>query len=285
MTLTATKLSDVLGVEITGIDLSNPVDDATFAEIHALHLAHQVICFRGQALDPEQQIAFTKRFGGLEIHISHEYLLDGYPEVMVLSNKKVDGKYIGIVEAGSDWHSDLSYMAEPSMGTMLHALEIPKIGGDTEWIDMYAAYDTLPIETRQRIDGLKGIHTFDRRRNTRVRMPDQNKADPAKSYDRSPPDAHHPIVRTHPETGRKALFVSPRFTIAIAGMDDAEAQPLLDQLFDHAISDRFTYRHKWQPGDMLFWDNRCTLHLACGGVQEPEIRHMHRTTLSGDVPY
>jgi taurine dioxygenase len=280
-----TPLSTALGAEITGIDLSGDLDDAAFGEIHAAHLEHQVIVFRDQNLDPVQQIAFTRRFGDLEIHISHEYLLPDHPEIMVLSNRKVDGEYIGIVQAGSDWHSDLSYMARPSMGTMLHALEIPEAGGDTEWTNMYSAYETLPAATRTRIEGLRGIHTFDRRRNRRVAMPDQNKGDPARAYDRSPPDAIHPIVRTHPETGRKALFVSPRFTIAIVGMDDAEAQKLLDELFAHAISPEFIYHHKWRLGDLLFWDNRCLLHLACGGIKPPGIRHMHRTTLAGDVPY
>ncbi len=285
MAMTVSPLSDALGAEITGIDLSQPLDGATFKDIREIYHQRQVIAFRDQSLDPEQQIAFSRRFGDLEIHISHEYLLPDHPEIMVLSNRKVDGEYIGIVEAGSDWHSDLSYMERPSLGVMLHALEVPDEGGDTEWANMYTAWETLPAETRQRIEGLKGIHNFDRRRNPRVSIPNQNRDDPARAYDRSPPDAIHPIVRVHPETGRKALFVSPRFTIAIAGMNDSEAQKLLGELFDHALQREFIYHHKWRLGDLLFWDNRCTLHLACGGIKPPGIRHMHRTTLSGDIPF
>ena len=285
MSMTVNPLSDVLGAEITGIDLAQPVDDATFAEIREIFHDRQVIVFRDQKLDPDQQIAFSRRFGDLDIHISGEYLLDGFPEILVLSNRQEDGKYVGLLQGGKDWHSDLSYQEKPCMGSMLHALEIPDQGGDTEWANMYTAYDTLPAATKARIEGLRGIHSFDRRRNTRVTMPIQYEGNADGAYDRSPPDVYHPIARTHPATGRKALFVSPRFTIGIQDMIDAEAQPLLDELFDHAIRPELIYHHKWRLGDLLFWDNRCLLHLACGGIKPPGIRHMHRTSLSGDVPY
>ncbi len=285
MPMTVNPLSDALGAEITGIDLAQPVDDAAFEEIRGVFHDRQVIVFRGQKLDPERQIAFSRRFGDLEIHISREYLLDGHPEILVLSNRQEDGRYIGLLQGGKDWHSDLSYLQAPSMASMLHALEIPAEGGDTEWANMYAAYDTLPAATRDRIHGLRAIHSFDRRRNPRVTIPIQYKGNADGAYDRSPPDVYHPIARTHPATGRKALFVSPRFTIGIQDMDDGEAQPLLDELFEHAIRREFIYHHKWRLGDLLLWDNRCLLHLACGGIKEPGIRHMHRTTLSGDVPY
>ncbi len=285
MAMTVKPLSDALGAEITGIDLSQPVDDATFADIRDVFHDRQMIVIRDQKLDPDQQIAFSRRFGDLEIHISREYLLDGYPEILVLSNRQVDGQYIGLLQAGKDWHSDLSYLERPSMGSMLHALEIPDQGGDTEWSNMYTAYETLPAGTRRRIDGLRGVHSFDRRCNPRVTIPIQYAGNADGAYERSPPDVFHPIARTHPVTGRKAVFVSPRFTIGIEGLDDAEAQPLLDELFDHAIRRAFIYHHKWRLGDLLLWDNRCLMHLACGGIKPPGIRHMHRTTLSGDVPF
>jgi len=283
-TFTVRPLSATLGAEITGIDLSQPVDDDTFDELRRVFHDSQIVVFRDQRLSPERQIDVSRRFGDLEIHISTEYLLPNHPEILVLSNRRVDGRHIGLVEAGSDWHSDLSYIARPSLGSLLYAIEVPTNGGDTEWADMYAAYETLPDDVKRRIDGLKGIHTFDRRRNPRVRIPNQHKGN-AITYDRSPDDAIHPLVRVHPATGRKALFVSPRFTIAIADMPDEEAQPLLDTLFAHQIRRDFIYHHKWQQGDLLFWDNRCLIHRACGGIRPPEIRHMHRTTVAGDVPF
>ena len=285
MTPAITPLSDALGAEITGIDLAAPVDDEAFgAIVHAFH-AHQIVVFRDQSLTPARQIAFSRRLGDLEIHIANEYLLEGYPEILLVSNKQVDGRYVGLAQAGKDWHSDLSYLDRPSMVTLLHAIEVPDQGGDTEWVNMYTAFETLPEDTKRRIMGLRGIHSFDRRRNPRVTMPLQNKDDPAAAYDRSPPEVSHPIVRTHPDTGRKALFVSPRFTIGIRDMEDGQAQALLDELFAHAIRPEFIYRHRWRLGDLMLWDNRCTLHLACGGIEPPGIRHMHRTTVAGAVPY
>jgi taurine dioxygenase len=285
MTFTLTPLSDALGAEITGIDLAGTLDDDIFGRIvHAFH-AHQIIVFRDQELTPEQQIAFSRRFGDLEIHISREYLHDDHPEILLVSNRQVNGEYVGLAQAGKDWHSDLSYLEKPSMGSLLHALEVPQAGGDTEWANMYTAYETLAEDTKRRIAGLKAIHSFDRRRNPRVDLPMQHENNPDSAYERSPDDVYHPMVRTHPDTGRKALFVSPRFTIGIQDMEDSEAQELLDELFEHVIQPEFIYRHKWRLGDLMFWDNRCTIHLACGGIKPPGVRHMHRTTVAGDAPY
>lgn len=283
MPMTITPLSAAVGAEITGIDLAH-VDDRDFTKLHRAFLDNGLVVFRDQHLTAEQQIAFSRRFGDLEIHISTEFLLPDHAEILVLSNRKENGRHIGLVEAGSDWHSDLSYMAMPSLGSLLYALEVPAEGGDTEWANMYAAYDALPADMKARIEGLRAVHNFDRRRNPRVAIPAQHRDRPA-AYDRSPPDAIHPVVRAHPETGRKALYVSPRFTIGIEGMDDAEAQPLLDALFAHQIRREFIYHHRWRLGDLLFWDNRCTIHRACGGIKPPGIRHMHRTTVAGDLPH
>ena len=204
----------------------------------------------------------------------------------MLSNRKEKGEYIGVENAGDYWHSDLSYMTRPSLGSLLYALEVPPEGGDTEWANQYAAYETLPGKTRKRIDGLNARHTFNRFRNPRVHIPDHAKKNEKQRYEKiSPDDAIHPIVRTHPVTGRKALYVSPRFTIGIEDMPDDEAQALLDELFTHMIRPEFIYHHKWRLGDLLFWDNRCLVHLACRGIPEGQIRHMHRTTVSGDVPF
>jgi len=278
-------LSPALGAEITGIDVAD-LDDAAFSVVRDTFHENLVVVFRGQKLDPESHIAFSRRFGDLEIHISKKYLLDGHPEILVLSNRKVNGQYVGVENAGDYWHSDLSYMDKPSLGSLLYALEIPDVGGDTEWSNMYTAYDTLPDETKRRIEGLRARHSFNRMRNPRVEVAPQHAEGAAQHYaEISPPDAIHPVARTHPVTGRKALFVSPRFTIGIEGLPEDEGQALLDELIAHAIQPDFIYHHEWRPGDLLFWDNRCTLHLACRGIPQGMIRHMHRTTLSGDVPY
>ena len=280
-----TPLSPALGAEITGVDVAD-IDEAAFAAVRDAFHDRQLIVFRDQSIDPDSHIAFSRRFGELEIHISTDYLLDGHPEILVLSNRKDNGKYVGIENAGDYWHSDLSYMDKPSLGSLLYALEVPDAGGDTEWANMYAAYDALSDEMKQRIDGLRARHSFNRMRNPRVGVSPQRAKDAAAHYARiSPPDVIHPVARTHPVTGRKALFVSPRFTIGIEDMPDDEAQALLDELFAHAIRPEFVYHHRWRLGDLLFWDNRCTLHLACGGIPEGMYRHMHRTTVAGDVPY
>ena len=279
------RLCDALGAEITGVDVAAAGDDAV-RDIRRAFLDHQVIVLRDQKLTPAQHVAFSRRLGALEIHISKKYLLDGAPEILVLSNRKANGEYVGVENAGDYWHSDLSYMDRPSLGSLLYALEVPPQGGDTEWSNQYLAYEALPHSTRRRIEGLRAIHTFNRVRNPRVHIPEHAQHNARERYEKiSPPDAIHPIVRTHPETGRKALYVSPRFTIGVEGMADDEAQPLLDELFESAVRPEFIYHHKWRLGDLLMWDNRCLLHLACRGIPEGQIRHMHRTTLSGDVPY
>ena len=151
---------------------------------------------------------------------------------------------------------------------------------------MYDAYDTLTEKTKKRIDGLKARHSFNRYKNKRVGIPKQRQQGGKERYEKiSPPDVFHPVVRTHPDTGRKALYVSPRFTIGILDGSEDEAQELLDELIEHTIQPKFIYHHEWRVGDLMMWDNRCTLHLACRGIPEDQIRHMHRTTVSGDVPF
>ncbi|MEE9195919.1 MAG: TauD/TfdA family dioxygenase [Alphaproteobacteria bacterium] len=287
MTMTVTPISDALGAEVTGLDLAGEVSDATIAAIKAALVEHLVLVFRDQKLSAPQQIAIARRFGDLVRRISGDFLHPEYPDVLVLSNRKVDGKYIGAtpIYAGFTWHADLTYAERPSMGSMLHALEVADEGGDTAFANMFTAYETLPEDTRRKIDGLGAIHVRDRRKNPRAQLTEDFDRDADAYYAIKVPDSVHPMVRTHPECGRKALFVSPRFAVAIDGMDDAEAQPLLDELYAHQIRPEFIYRHKWRLGDLVFWDNRSTIHLACGGIKPPGIRHLHRTSIAGDVPF
>ncbi len=276
-------LSDVLGAEVVGIDVA-ALDDPTFADIHAAFLEHQILVFRDQSLAPDAHIAFSERFGPIESRPDRPYTLAGVPEISVLSNRRTDGEPVGVINAGDFWHTDLSFADIPSRATFLHALEVADEGGDTEWSNMYLAYETLPEDTKRRIDGLRGVHVFDRRKNPRTRVDSQFATNPDAVYGLPIPEATHPIVRTHAETGRKSLFISPRFVVGIDGMDDEEAQALLDELFAHQIRPAFRYRHNWRRGDFLMWDNSCLIHIGRGNIKPPGVRHMHRTMVLGDRP-
>jgi len=286
MTMTVNRLSDALGAEVTGVELAPDLADAAIRQIEAALCDHLVLVFRDQHLAPAAQVAFARRFGELVVRVSGEFLHPDHPELLMLSNRMVDGEYTGATAAyaGEVWHTDLTYAARPSMGSMLHAIEVADEGGDTAWANMYLAYETLADATRRRIERLRAIHVRDRRRNPRALPSDQFDRDVDKYYSLKVPDSLHPMVRTHPVTGRRTLFVSPRFVVAIEGMDDGEAQPLLDELFAHQIRPDFIYRHKWRRGDLVFWDNRATIHLACGGIKPPGIRTLHRTSIAGGAP-
>ena len=279
--------STALGAEITGIKLSSSCGDDLIRDIKSALHEHLVLVFRDQDLLPGEQVAFSERFGELVVRVSGEFLHPEFPPVLILSNRIINGKSEGATDAyaGSHWHSDLTYAERPSFGSMLHALEVADEGGDTAWANMYEAYDTLNNEIKERIDGLKAIHVRDRRRNPRAGIPGNFDRDVNAYYDIKVPDSIHPMVRTHPVTGRKSLYVSPRFTVAIEGVDDVEGQPLLDELFDHQKKPDFMFRHKWKTGDLVFWDNSATIHLACGGLKPHDVRKLHRTSIAGDVPY
>ena len=279
--------STALGAEITGIKLSSSCGDDLIRDIKSALHEHLVLVFRDQDLLPGEQVAFSERFGELVVRVSGQFLHPEFPPVLILSNRIINGKSEGATDAyaGSHWHSDLTYAERPSFGSMLHALEVADEGGDTAWANMYEAYDTLNNEIKERIDGLKAIHVRDRRRNPRAGIPGNFDRDVNAYYDIKVPDSIHPMVRTHPVTGRKSLYVSPRFTVAIEGVDDAEGQPLLDELFDHQKKPDFMFRHKWKTGDLVFWDNSATIHLACGGLKPHDVRKLHRTSIAGDVPY
>lgn len=275
-------LSKAAGAEIIGVDAANLTEQQFDEVLDCLH-NNVVIVIRDQALTPAQQVAFSRRFGELEPHISPVYQMKEQPEIMLLSNEVVDGKLVGNPDAGSEWHSDQSYTDQPCAYTILQSVKVPAHGGDTAWTNMMMAYDTLPAGLKARIARLKGVHNFSRHKNPRIKPLERLTKEYYDTY--SPPDAYHPLVRTHPSTGRKALYCSPRSTIGIKDMPDEMAQPLLDQLFAHLDNPAFVYVHKWRPGDLVVWDNRIANHLAMGGVRAPEIRRMHRTTVVGEVPF
>lgn len=277
------RLTSSFAAEITGLDVSDGLSEAAFDKVHDAFLAYQVIVIRDQRLSPEQQKAFSRRFGELEFHISSANKHPDHPELLILSNRKIDGKWVGATNAGDEWHTDTHYTERPAKCTMLHALEVPEAGGETGFIDIYAAYAALPAATRERIAGLRGVNSWNRLKNPRVSVPAQH-GDGKKIYDIGHPDVLHPIVRTHPDTGRKALYVSPRHTLSIEGMGANESEALLQDLFAVQQRPEFTYIHRWRLGDVVIWDNRCTLHKGLGGIKPPGIRHLHRTLMVGSVP-
>ena len=273
-----------LGAEIRGVDLSNDLSDELFAEIHEAFINYKVLIFPDQKIEPQDQLEFSGRFGPLEILYAEDQRVPDFPEIAVLSNEMVDGKPIGVMAAGDFWHSDISFQRKTSLATFLYAHKLPHIGGDTEFADMQNAYATLPGTLKERLQGLRGVHTVSKLRNSRVEVTRPGGEEYYKKQ-AGMEDMCHPIIRTHPVSGRKGLYVSPRFTIGIEGMDDDEAQPLLDLLFDHQIRQENVYRHKWRLGDFIFWDNRSVNHRACGGYPMDDIRLLHRTSTRGDQPY
>lgn len=272
-----------LGAEITGIDLAQPVDDQTFRQIEDLFHDRGVIVFRDQRLTDEQQIAFSRRFGELEIHPARIYNKAEHPELLVVSNIVEDGRPIGLQDAGQYWHTDLSYMASPSRCSLLYALEVPmKDGaplGDTMFVSTTYAYDTLAADLRERLEGLAAIHGYAQR----YRMQQAKGTRAALSDDdlKRVPDVVHPIARPHPWTGRKTLFVNEGFTTQIEGMSKEESDPLLRTLFAHITRPEVIYRHKWRAGDLLMWDNGSTQHCAVPDYALPLRRRMQRTTVRG----
>ena len=272
-----------LGAEILGLDLSQRLPEADFRRIHQAHLDHHVVVFRQQRITPQQQIDFSRRFGPLQIHVLRQFQLQHYPEVLIVSNIIEDGQPIGLVDAGHFWHSDLSYKALPSLGSLLHAQELPAEGGDTLFANMHLAWDTLPQALKNAIDGKTAEHSYlakyaEMQQRSRWR-PNLTQA----QIDEVKP-VTQPIVRTHPETGRKALFVSEHFTTRIVGIPEEESHVLLAQLFAHSVQPEHVYRHRWQPHDLVFWDNRSLMHLAAGTPPDQR-RKMYRTTVEGDAPF
>ncbi|MDD3354232.1 TauD/TfdA family dioxygenase [Zoogloea sp.] len=276
-------LGPVLGAEVTGLDLAKPVSDADVQRIRQAYRDHHVLVFRSQRISPAQQVAFSRRFGPLQKHVLHQFALAGHPEVMIISNIRENGAPIGLGDAGHYWHSDLSYAEKPSLGSLLHAQELPSEGGDTLFANQHAAYEALPEPLRQRLAGLQAEHSYlAKYEELRARNPWR----PALSQEQIEQvrPVVHPVVRTHPETGRKALFVSEHFTTRIVGLSDGESRALLEELFAFSTRPEFVYRHVWRPHDMVFWDNRSVLHLAAGTPDHLR-RKLYRTTIEGDTPF
>jgi taurine dioxygenase len=279
------KSGAACGAEIA-FDLAREIDAPTFREIERIFHDNIVVVFRGQQLTSERHIDFSSRFGELEIHIVKKYLLRGFPEILLISNIRDEaGEHIGLADAGFTWHTDTSYRRRPSRCSLLYAKEVPHRDGeplgDTVFANTIAAYEALSESTRQRIDGLKAVHRYSARR----RVADSPRPKLSAEQLAETPDIAHPIVRTHPYTGRKSLYVTAGECVGIEGMPQDEAVDLIAELDVHCVQPEFLYRHKWQVGDLLMWDNATSMHLAICDYALPERRLMHRTTVIGTVPF
>lgn len=282
--LSIRPISRACGAEVAGIDLSRPLEAEIVQRLHRALGEHGILLFRDADLTPAQHVAFSRQFGPLETHVVGEFNLPEHPEVFVVSNVREEGKLKGAVYAGQYWHSDLSYMKKPSLGSLLLCREMPETGGDTMWANMVLAYDTLSEVMKMFLSGLKAIHDYSHAYDTYFAHLKERPPLTPEQRAKTPP-VEQPMVRTHPVTGRKALYVNPGFTKGIVGMPKEESQPILEMLFAHSTRPEFVYRHKWKVNDLIFWDNRCTMHYALSDYDFSVRRHMHRTTIAGDAPY
>jgi taurine dioxygenase len=276
--ITVTPIAPSIGAEIGGVDLAAGVDEAMVTEIRRALLEHLVVFFRDQDIDAVAQKAFTRRFGDIFVHPNFN-TGRGDPEIVELVRNPGDTSY-----PGEQWHSDTTMVAHPPMGAILYALEVPPYGNDTLFTNQYLAYETLSPGLKRVLEGMRAVHSDVRvagpqarnnaRRSTKVREDDAWRAT----------ESAHPVVRTHPETGRRALFVNIAYTLRFEDMSAEESAPLLDYLLAHGNRPEFSCRFAWRPGSIAFWDNRCTKHLALNDVGTLR-RHMRRTQIAGDAVY
>ncbi len=280
MGITVEPLSEVIGATVTGMDLGHPLEQTTLNTIRDAWLRYHLLVFPDVQMTPEQQIAFTRRLGSLHIMPLAAEKLREHPEIFVVANIKKDGGNVGMRNVGRGWHTDGEDKPIPNAGSLLYARIVPPEGGDTLFANMHAVYDALPTELKHRIEGRRAC--FSRERLHHVHYPHLPPLTPEQQA--AWPDVYHPLVRTHPETGRRSLYVG-RWACTVEGLPDAEGQELIAELQAFATQPQFVYRHTWRVHDALLWDNRCMLHCALGFDDTQYERHMLRTTLEGDLPY
>ncbi|HVC57073.1 MAG TPA: TauD/TfdA family dioxygenase [Stellaceae bacterium] len=280
--ISAGRISGALGAIVDGVDLSRDLDNATASDLHQALLDHCVIFFRDQHLTPEQHLALGRRFGSLNVHEFVE-AMPGHPEILVVAKNEADTKNFG-----GGWHSDVTYLDEPALGSILYALDVPDYGGDTMFANQYLAYEALSPGMQRMLDGLTAIHSarhvygtdadndYARRQGLSAMKITRNEA--------AHRETEHPVVRTHPETGRKSLYVNRNFTVRFKDMTVEESRPLLNYLYEHAVRPEFTCRFRWERGSIAFWDNRCVQHYALNDYNGQR-RVMHRVTIDGDRPF
>ena len=273
-------MSEVMAAEVDGVDLSAPVESELAAALNKAFLSHLVLCIRGQRLTPSQYVDAARTFGEPQRQLVKHFLHRSEPLISLVSsfgNRDAVGDGQPIVR-GPYWHTDDSFFELPAKATVLYAVEIPRVRGDTWFANMHAAYEALDEETKARIAGLRAVHKYvSRRAGARVAK--------LSEHDREmTPDVSHPLVRTHPETGRMSLYLNPNRIDHVKGLSLSESDALLDSLYAHAFEERFHYRHRWRIGDLLVWDNRCTMHRACTDLKPGDRRLLHRILLTGTRP-
>jgi taurine dioxygenase len=279
-----------VGAEVFGLDLSLPLADAAFEQVSAAFNRYSVLVLRDQQLTPEQRIAFSRCFGPLQINVRSEFNKPSHPEIYTVSNVLEEGKPIGSQDAGRYWHSDLCYLPIPTLASLLYSLEVPEVDGvalgDTLFASTCASYDDLPANVKQRLEGLRAVNSynamFQRKASEFGVRPKLTDAEQTQKY---PKDAVHPVIRTHPVTGRKCIYVCEGYTTRILDIPEAESEELLQLLFAHVTKPQYLYRHKWRVGDLTMWDNCAVQHKASFDYALPLRRHMERTTVEGSVPY
>lgn len=283
--MTVEKRHPLIGASVRGVDLSKPLDDATADAVHRLWMEHLLLVFPEQRITDEQHIAFGERFGQLEIHPSVAHRSSRNEAIYRVSNVDENGNIVPPTDTAWQylnqswrWHTDSSFREVPSKGSILHGIEITREGGNTLFANMYAAYDALSEDMRERIAGLWVVHAHDHIIRTAPEL--AAKRDRGR-YDDLPP-VRHPLVQLHPVTGRKSLFLSPHTMVTIEGMEEKAARELLDELTAHATDETFVYRHAWETDDVIMWDNRCTMHSVEPFDNRTTRRIMHRVTLVGE---
>ena len=278
MAFSVTRTGNTFVAEVDGADLSKPLDMETIEMIRQAWWDNSILVFRDQHISDEQHIAFSRHFGELQGHSVKDWLLPSHPEILVLSNRG-EGGVKPLENGGAYWHSDITYQAIPPKGSILYGITVPPEGGDTLYADMYAAFEALDDETKALIEGRKAIHNYKLRY---LKMAEGGKRPtPTAEQLTEWQDVEHPIVLRNPDSGRKALFVNEGFTMSIKGMDQDKSDALLQRLYEHSSREEFIYAHKWRVGDIVMWDNRCTMHRATSYDAEKYARTMHRTTIKG----
>ena len=279
MRMTITPLAEHAGAEVKGLDLRRPVDGETRKELNRALADHVALVFRDQDLTPKQFADAGRLFGTPMKQLLQQYHLPDCPEVGVVSNRDRDAAGDGrILIRGTSWHTDHSNKEIPPKATALYSVSLPDSGGDTKFTNTAAAYDALPEETKQRIDGLKAVHAYLSSRTPR-KLPKRTGAEAQES-----PPVEQPLVRTHPDNGRKALYLNPVRIEEIVGMEKEAGFALLNELMAHATEERFQYRHKWRLGDMVIWDDRCSMHKADTDYDMSQLRLLHRLMIEGTKP-
>jgi taurine dioxygenase len=272
MAITVKRVAGALGAEISGVDLSRELDGPTFDAIHRAFVEHEVIFFRDQALTPEQHKAFGRRFGSLNIH-PYVKGMAGHPEIMEIIKEPTDK-----LNFGGGWHSDMSFLETPSIGSILHAIEVPAFGGDTLFASMTRAYDALSPGLKTALEGLRAVHSANREYSAQGQSAQRRGSMQVAEAEGLAGEFTHPVVKTHPVTGKKSLYVNPAFTLRFEGWKERESKPLLDFLFNHARYEGFTCRFQWRSGSVAFWDNRSVWHFALNDYPGQR-RHMRRVTV------